>query len=73
MYLFFRARGQEGEREGQERQCVVASHPPPTGNLARNSGMCSGWESNLRPFGSEAGTQSTPARAYSFRSKAFLN
>ena len=33
-YLFiFRQRGKEGEREGKEHQCVVASHAPPTGDL----------------------------------------
>ena len=32
---------------------------PPTGDLACNQGMCPDWESNLRPFGSQAGTQST--------------
>ena len=29
----------EGEREGEEHQCVVASHTPPTGDLAHNPGM----------------------------------
>ena len=52
-------RGREGEREGEERQCVVASHTPPTGDLACNPGMCPDWESNHRPFGSLASTQST--------------
>ena len=34
-YLFiFRERGREGEREGEKHQCVVASHAPPTGDLA---------------------------------------
>ena len=55
LYLFiFRARGMEGEREGGEGRekegekhpCVVASHVPPTGNLARTPGMCPDWESN---------------------------
>ena len=33
-YLFiFRQRGREGEREGKEHQCVVASRAPPTGDL----------------------------------------
>ena len=32
---------------------------PRTGDLARNPGMCPDWESNLRPFGSQAGAQST--------------
>ena len=59
-YLFiFRERGREGEREGEKRQCVVASHVAPTGDLTRNPGMCPDWESNQWPFGSEAGAQST--------------
>ena len=59
-YLFiFRERGKEGEREGEEHQCVVASHAPPTVDLAFNPGKCSDWESNLQPFGLQAGTQST--------------
>ena len=44
---------------GDKHQCVVASHVPPTGDLARNPGMCPDWESNLQPFGSQAGAQST--------------
>ena len=40
-HLFiFRERGREGEREGEKQQCVVASHVPPTGDLARIPGMC---------------------------------
>ena len=57
-YLFiFRER--EGERTGEKHQHVVASRVPPTGDLARNPGMCPDWESNWRPFGSQASTQST--------------
>ena len=56
-YLFtFRERRRQGEREGEKRQYVrdlVASHTPPTGHL------CPDWESNQRPFGSQASTQST--------------
>ena len=59
IYLFFRQRGREREREGEKHQCVVASGAPPTGDLACNPGMCSDWESNLRPFASQAGAQST--------------
>ena len=33
-------RGREREREGEKHQCVVASHMPLTGDLARNPGMC---------------------------------
>ena len=50
----------EGEgTEKEKHQCVFASHTPPTGDLACNPGMCSDWESNQRPFGLQAGTQST--------------
>ena len=38
---------------------MVASPVPPTGDLAHNPGMCPDWESNLPPFGFQAGTQST--------------
>ena len=55
--LGLRERGREGEREGH--QCVVASHAPPTGDLAHNPGMCPDWESNQWPLGSQAGIQST--------------
>ena len=50
IYLFLE-RGREGEREGEKHQCVVASHVPPTGDLARNPGMCPDWELNWRPLG----------------------
>ena len=43
---------------GEKCQCVVASHTPPTGDLARNTSMCPDWESNRQPFGSQAGVQS---------------
>ena len=36
----FRERRREGEREGEKHQCVVTSPAPPTGDLARNPGMC---------------------------------
>ena len=59
-YLFiFRERRRDGEREGEKRQCVVASQVPPTGDLAGNPGMCPDWESNRRPSGSQAGIQFT--------------
>ena len=46
-HLFiFRERGRKGERKG-EKQCVVASHLPPTGDLAHNTGMGPEWELNL--------------------------
>ena len=57
--FILREREREGEREGEKHQCVVASHAPPTGDLAHNPGMCPDWESNLRPFALQAHTQST--------------
>ena len=39
IYLFFRETGMEGERKGEKHQCVVASHAPQTGDLARNTCM----------------------------------
>ena len=57
LFIYFRERGSEGEREGQKHQCVVASRVPPTRDLACNPGMCPDWESNQRPFGSQAGAQ----------------
>ena len=38
---------------------MLVSHTSPTGDLARNPGMCPHWEWNLRPFGSQASIQST--------------
>ena len=40
IYLLFRERGREGERDGEKHQCGVASHMPHTGDLAHNPGMC---------------------------------
>ena len=57
IYLFLE-RGEERQRS-RETRCVVASHLPPTGDLAYNPGMCPDWESNWWPFGLQASTQST--------------
>ena len=46
--FIFRQKGREGEREGQ-KQCVVASHVSPPGDLAHNPGMCPAWEWNGDP------------------------
>ena len=56
IYLFLeRGKG----REKEKHQCVVASHTPPSGDLACNPGMCPDWESNLQPLGLQVSTQST--------------
>ena len=49
-YLFiFRDRGREGGGDKEKHQFVVASHAPPTGDLARHEGMCPDWGSNRWP------------------------
>ena len=53
--LFILERG----REGEKHQCAVASHAPLLGVLACNPGTCLDWESNWRPSGLQAGTQSS--------------
>ena len=61
--LLERGEGREKERErniiDQEKHRLVASNTPPTGDLACNPGLCPDWESNHRPFSSQAGAQST--------------
>ena len=36
----FLKRGSEGERDGENHQCVVASRVPCTGDKVHNPGMC---------------------------------
>ena len=63
--ILFIYRGGAGGRKSkrnidvQEIHWCVASHMPPTGDLAGNPCMCPDWESNWWPFGSQASTQST--------------
>ena len=63
----------EGERE--KHQCVVASRKPPTGDLARVTGMCPDWESKWQPFSSQTGAQSTephrPGQEFFFLKKHY--
>ena len=49
----------EGERQEEKHQYVVASHAPPTGDLACNPGMCPDGESNWQPMGPQASAQPT--------------
>ena len=51
LFIYFRERGREGEREGKKHQCVVASNIAPTGDLACNLGVCPDWESNCQALG----------------------
>ena len=39
--------------------CGCLLRAPPTGDLVPNRGVCLDWELNQRPFGLQAGTQST--------------
>ena len=48
----------EGRERGRETSVCGCLSWTPTGDLACNPGMCPDWESNWRPFGSQAGTQS---------------
>ncbi|KAF6099831.1 hypothetical protein HJG60_011562 [Phyllostomus discolor] len=62
MYLFLERReGREKQRERNisMREISITSCTPPTGDLARNPGMCPDWKLNRQPFASQAGTQST--------------
>ena len=56
IYLFLEGKGR---REGEKHQGGVASRTPPTEDQACNPGMCPDQELNWRPFGSQAGAQST--------------
>ena len=53
-----RGEGRERDRERNISMWLPLTCPP-TGDLARNPGVCPDWESNRRPFGSQARTQST--------------
>ena len=53
--LLERGDGREKDRE-RNIKCVVASPVLPTGDLACNPSTCPDWESNQRPFGSQAGS-----------------
>ena len=68
--------GREGEREGGKHQCVVASHGDPTGDLARNPGMCPDSELNWRLFDLQACAQFTelpqPGVGFLFKRKELL-
>ena len=71
-FIFYLFIFREREREGEKHPCVVASHAPPTGDLAHNPGLCPDWESNRQPFGSQAGTQSTEPQQPGSSSPLFL-
>ena len=74
LLFIFRERGREGGREGEKYQRVVATHAPPTGDLACNTGMCPDWESNWQPFAMQSSAQSTePHQPGLFNSKHLID
>ena len=80
IFIFFkilficREKGREGEMERnidvRETHWLVASCVTPTGDLARNPGLCPDWESNRQPFFWFTSWHwilwATPARALSY-------
>ena len=65
--LFLEEKGRE--RKGDKHQCVVTSHTSPTGDPS----ICPDWESNQRPFGSQAGIQSTEPHQPGLINTVFLS
>ena len=57
IYLFLE--GREEERERNINVWLPLTPSPTPRDLAYNPGVCPDWESNRRPFGSQAGTQFT--------------
>ena len=45
--------------EGREKERERNTNVSPTGDMARNPGMCPDWESNQQHFGFQASSQST--------------
>ena len=74
--FIFRERGREGERERNINVWLLLVHPLP-GTCSHNLGTCPDWESNWRPFGSQAGTQSTellqPGQIYIYKYTNFIH
>ena len=55
LFLAFRERGREGERDGENINVwLPVAYPLPQGELAHNLGMCPNWESNQWPFASQS-------------------
>ena len=57
LFIFRERGGKEKEREWNINVWLPLT--PPTGDLTHNSGMCPDWVLNRRPFGFQAGAQST--------------
>ena len=59
IYFLEREEGREKERERNINVWLPLTCPVLGPDLAHNPGVCPDWESNQRPFGLQAGTQST--------------
>ena len=59
LFIYFRQRGREGEREGNMNVWFLWHTPYWRPNLACSPGMSPDWESNPQPFVSQASAQST--------------
>ena len=60
LFIYFRQRGREGERDGEKHHVWLPLVCPLLGtDLTRNPGMCPDWELNQRPFDSQASAQSS--------------
>ena len=57
-FFTFLVEGKGGKMERNINMCLLFKHPL-LGTWSHNPGMCPDWESNWRPFGSQAGAQST--------------
>ena len=76
-FILERQEGREKEREGNidvwEIHRLVASHMPPTQDLACNPGMCPDQGTQWWPFSLQAGTQSTEPHQPGLFKKNFFN
>ena len=59
IYLFLEREEGRVKKMGRNIHVWLPLVCPPTGELTRIPSMCPEWELNQRPFGSQAGTQST--------------
>lgn len=59
IFLMILEREEEGEKHRCKKHPLAAPCTPPTGNQARNPGMCPDLEWNQQPFGAWDDTQPT--------------
>ena len=75
--IIFKETGREGEREGEKHRCTqekhlsVATHMPPTKDLAFKPGVCPNQESNRWPFSLRNDTHPTEPHQSGLKWTAF--